>query len=285
MKAAAARTRVLVAGHVTLDRYAEGDAPGGAAYYAAGAHRALGAEVRVATAAGADFPREALAGAEAQVAPSPRTSTWANVYDAGGRRRQRVEAEAVPVAVERVPEPWLHADLLHLAPVLGEIALARWLARSRARLVGIGVQGWVRARAADGTVLQPRWEVDAGALAGVAAAVVGEDDLEGQGDLLDRLTSAVPVVAFTRGARGCEILLRGRAVHVGVYPTRAVDPTGAGDVFSAALFLALARGAHPVDAARLGAAAASVVVEGRAGAALGRIGEAERRAERIPVGA
>jgi sugar/nucleoside kinase (ribokinase family) len=68
-----------------------------------------------------------------------------------------------------------------------------------------------------------------------------------------------------------------------VYPTRAVDPVGAGDVFSAGFFLALARGDSPADAARLGAAAASVVVEGRAGETLSRVGEAFARSARVPV--
>jgi sugar/nucleoside kinase (ribokinase family) len=93
----------------------------------------------------------------------------------------------------------------------------------------------------------------------------------------------VPVVAFTRGARGCEVTAEGRTTHVGVYPTRELDPTGAGDVFAAGLLLGLARGDDPVEAARLGAAAASIVVEARGGDALGRTGEAWERIRAIPV--
>ncbi len=284
MTAGAGRTRVLVAGHVTLDRYGGDVAPGGSAYYAGAAHAALGAEVLVATAAGPDFPPEALAGVDADVAPSARTSSWTNAYAASGERTQRVAAVADRLDPSRVPASWRTPDLLHLAPVLQEVDLRRWLEAIRARFVGIGVQGWVRARAPDGSVLQPRWDVEASALAGVGAAVVGEDDLRGQGDLLARLAAAVRVVAFTHGERGCELILRGRTVRVGVSRTSEVDPTGAGDVFAAGLFLGLARGADPVDAARLGAGAASVVVEGRAGETLRRVGEAVHRAAAIAVG-
>ena len=63
-----------------------------------------------------------------------------------------------------------------------------------------------------------------------------------------------------------------------------MDPTGAGDVFAAAMLLALARGDDPVSAARLGAAAASIVVEGRGGETLARVGEAWERVARVPVG-
>jgi sugar/nucleoside kinase (ribokinase family) len=50
------------------------------------------------------------------------------------------------------------------------------------------------------------------------------------------------------------------------------------------MLLALARGEEPVAAARLGAAVASIVVEGRGGEALARLGEAPERAKRVPLG-
>jgi sugar/nucleoside kinase (ribokinase family) len=62
-----------------------------------------------------------------------------------------------------------------------------------------------------------------------------------------------------------------------------VDPTGAGDVFAAGYLFAIAGGAEPVEAARLGAAAASIVVEGVGGERLDRVGEAFERARSVPV--
>jgi bifunctional ADP-heptose synthase (sugar kinase/adenylyltransferase) len=173
--------------------------------------------------------------------------------------------------------------VVHLAPILREIELARWCAAAAGRFVGVGVQGWVRAVRPDGAVEQPPWRFEPAELRGVHAACVGEDDLRGQGDLVERLAAIVPVVAFTHGERGCELLLRGRTVRVGAYRTREVEPTGAGDVFAAGFFLALGRGEDAVDAARLGAAAASVVVEGRAGDELHRVREAVARAAHVPV--
>jgi sugar/nucleoside kinase (ribokinase family) len=117
----------------------------------------------------------------------------------------------------------------------------------------------------------------------VDAAVVGEDEARGDPELVARLVADVPVVAFTHGARGCELFAGGRRRRIGVHPADEVDPTGAGDAFAAAFFLALARGADPVEAARLGAAAGSIVVEGRGGEALPRVGEAWARAGRVPL--
>jgi sugar/nucleoside kinase (ribokinase family) len=275
--------RVLVVGNATLDRYGEEWLPGGSAWYAGHAWSALGATVRLLTAAGPDFPAQALAGLEASVVPAATTTRFANVHRPDGTRTQRVEARATALSPASLPAGWSGFDVLHLAPVLGEVDLEAWTGSVEARFVGIGVQGWVREVAPDGAVIQPAWHPEPSLLrARVHAACLGEDDLCGQDDLLARLTSAVPVVALTQGDRGCEVTSAGETVRVGVCPARALDPVGAGDVFSAAFFLGLVRGETPQRAARLGAAAASIVIEARAGGALCRVGEAFARRARVP---
>ena len=312
-----ARPVALVCGHATLDRLGGKLVPGGSVYYAAHTLAALGAEVRVVTAAGPDFPGDAFrltpgpgprprpgpgppavqvqdqvevqdqvhAGTlSALVLPAPATTVFENVYGPGGRRAQRVLSSAPPLEPSSVPAAWRDPDLLLLAPVLGELDPGAFVRTVRARHVGVCVQGLVRAVRADGSVVPRRLAPDAG-LAGVAAAFVGEDEAAGQPDLVARLAAAVPIVALTHGSLGCEVIVRGGAPRrVGVHPAREVDPTGAGDVFAAAFLLALARGDDPVGAARLGAAAASIVVEGHGGEALPRVGEAWDRVLRVPVG-
>lgn len=294
----------LVCGHATLDRIGGALVPGGSVYFAARALAALGAGVRVLTAAGEDFPRDALratpetptpavaatatpaaAGTiDALILLSNATTIFENVYAADGRRSQRVLSTAPPLDAARLPAAWRQADLLFLAPVLAEVDPAAFVTAVRARVVGLGVQGLVREVGADGVVSPRRWEPDRAALRGVTAAVLGDDEAAGQPDLAGRLAAAVPIVVFTHGARGCEVIVRGRTWRVGIHAAREVDPTGAGDVFAAAFLLALASGEDPTDAARLGAAAASIVVEGRGGESLPRIGEAWARAARVPVG-
>ncbi len=275
---------VVVCGHVTLDVVDGERVPGGAAWYAARALAALGASPRLLTSAAPDFPRGALAGIHAEVLPSPATTVFANAYGPDGTRTQRVLSAAAPLDPARLPPAWRAPDVLLLAPVLGETDVPAFAAAAGAGIVGLGVQGLVREVRPDGAVVPRPWPLEAAALAGVHAAVLGEDDVRGQGDLVARLAAALPLVVFTHGARGCDVLARGRATHVGVYPAREVDPTGAGDVFVAALLLALARGDDPVEAARLGAAAASIAVEARGGDALGRVGEAWERVLAVPWG-
>jgi 1D-myo-inositol 3-kinase len=276
-------TVALVCGNVTLDRAGEALVPGGAAFYAAGALVALGADVRVLTAAGDDFPRAALAGAAVEVVAVRRTTRFENAHDPSGARAQRVETPAPPLDPARIPAPWREPDVLLLAPVLGEIDPPGFGRAVRARTAGLGVQGLVRAIRTDGAVEQPPWRFDPASLACVDVAFVGEDDVRGQGDLVARLAGAVRTVVFTHGAAGCEVRSAGRTRRVGVHAAREVDPTGAGDVFAAAFLLARAEGADDVEAARLGAAAASIAVEGVGGEALPRVREARARAARVPV--
>jgi sugar/nucleoside kinase (ribokinase family) len=274
----------LVCGNVTLDRASDGFTPGGPAYYASRAWQALGSATRVLTAAGPDFPAAALAEIEALRLPSPATTRFHNQYGTDGARVQRVEATAGPLDPARLPAAWRSPDVLHLAPVLDELDPAAFRAVVTPRLTGLCAQGLLRRVLPDGAVVQPRWEPDPALLAAADVVIVGEDDVRGQGDLLARLARAVPVVAFTRGARGCEILERGRVHEVGVFTTREADPTGAGDVFAAGFLFALAQGASAVEAARLGAAAASFVVEAAGGEALPRVAGAFDRAGSVPVG-
>lgn len=80
----------------------------------------------------------------------------------------------------------------------------------------------------------------------------------------DDVINQVPgVVYVTRGAAGCSVYEAGS--HVGdvtaVSPQRVVDPSGAGDSFMAGALAGMRRGYTPLQAARIGATAASFVVE------------------------
>jgi sugar/nucleoside kinase (ribokinase family) len=103
--------------------------------------------------------------------------------------------------------------------------------------------------------------------------------MQGQGELLAVLCRLVPTVVLTRGRQGCYVIQGEESTRVGICaPAAEVDPCGAGDCFAAGFLFALARGDPPPAAARLGAACASIIIEGRAGETLGRMGEAFLRA-------
>ena len=298
------RPKLLLVGHLTHDRYADTVRPGGGAYYCAEVYRRLGSDLHVATLVGEDFQHpEVLARIPTTVTRRGATTTFVNLYPAGGPRIQLVDAVAPPVEPPDIPVRFRAADAVHLAPVFGEIDIAAWKRAVRPKRLAISVQGWVRqagapiapialaplvgadvARWARGNSVLPRpWDIDVESLRGVDIAFLSSEDLTGQGDLLERLRQAVPLVVVTHGAQGCSMYGRGRVTRIGVFATSEVDATGAGDIFAAAMLWALATGAGERAAARFGAAAASLAVEGQGSDALERLDQAASRATQVPV--
>jgi ribokinase len=85
--------------------------------------------------------------------------------------------------------------------------------------------------------------------------VVTADDAEAAASAL-----GVRNVVVTLGGEGALVVQGGRATSVPAVPVRAVDTTGAGDSFCAALADALVRGAELVEAARWAVRVAAVTV-------------------------
>ncbi len=244
----------VAVGHVTHDRRGAALVPGGSAWYAARAWAAAGLAPRMVTCVGEDFLHdEALRGLGATVARGGATTLFTNEYPAEGPRRQRVEA----VAPEVRPPAGLRADLLLLAPVIGEVSLEAWRAVGGYRVCGL--QGWLKRREGE-RVWSSTAGIDPRAFAGSDAACLSEEDLGGDLEWLGALRAAVPVVALTLGGAGCEVFHGEEQARITVEPVAAPDPTGAGDTFAAGFALALARGAPPVVAGRAGCDAARALL-------------------------
>lgn len=285
---------ISIVGHTTHDRYDGELVAGGCAFFGAYVYRSLGADVRLLTGVGEDFDcDEALNGLDARVHRSGRTTTFRNIYPDGEPRRQVIDALAPAIEPSwYAPSILSGTDVLHLAPVLTEIDLEQWTRRREPEWCAIGVQGWIK-EPDDGSddsgprqVVQRPWRPATDTLERVDIACLSDEDLRDQGDLLDRLVGHVSFVTVTHGGDGATLYVEGdKRADVGVYPdTEPVDPTGAGDCFAAGFIHGLTRRRWPpVEAVRLGAACASVVIEGRGSEPLGRMGDAPQRLESIPV--
>jgi sugar/nucleoside kinase (ribokinase family) len=64
-----------------------------------------------------------------------------------------------------------------------------------------------------------------------------------------------------KGEEGVDIYSKNKVESTGIYKTKIVDPTGVGDTFAAVTSMGLTAGLIPINAAKLGAAAASIVVK------------------------
>ncbi|MEZ4709404.1 MAG: carbohydrate kinase family protein [Caldilineaceae bacterium] len=81
------------------------------------------------------------------------------------------------------------------------------------------------------------------------------------GSLAAARTAAGKLLFVTRGSRGARILQGDAATDIGAPTVDAVDVTGAGDAFCGATLTQLARGRHPVLAARYATALAAEMIQ------------------------
>jgi sugar/nucleoside kinase (ribokinase family) len=253
-------------GHVTLDQTPRGTRPGGAAYYTAMTAHRLGLRVGLLTSFGPDFPLDAIpSGVEVVNVPAERTTTF-RIGQSGRTRELAVLARAADLEAGELPEAWRDATLGALAPVIGEVDPTFAAAFPETSLVALP-QGWMRQRGRGGVLAPQPWEDAELVLPHVQALVVSLEDIEPFEKEALEWFQRVPIGAVTRGPAGAILFVNGERYGVEADRALAVDETGAGDVFAAALLIAYNRDGNAWDAAAAAAccAAASVEADGATG--------------------
>lgn len=164
-----------------------------------------------------------------------------------GPDRLLAQADPVDLATTDAAGVLERADVVHLAPVMGELRADSFTLARQAPFVGISPQGLLRTAAPDGT-LQPGGRFDTPWTDQVDAIALSEPELKRVGD---RETLRIAKTAVTRGAQGAigywgdeEIPVDG----IDVGPVGPLATIGAGDVFAAVFFAALATGSTFADA-------------------------------------
>jgi hypothetical protein len=250
--------KYLIIGHVTKDIAPGGDRMGGTAAYAGLTALAYGASSSLVTSCSINCNLSPLDGMLIHKVLSGRVTTFENRY-AGGAREQWVRSVAEPLGPVHIPQTWLEPDIVHLAPVAGEVkpGLMDLFTKS---LCCVTLQGWMRDWDADGRVrhiLRP--EVEEAAQA-AHVSVFSMDDVGGDEDLAAGLAALTPVCAVTDGEHGCRVSRRGEKWILPAPKVDVVDPTGAGDIFAAVFFLRLKETGDAREAGRMATALASVSV-------------------------
>ena len=271
----------VVIGHVTRDLVADGWRAGGSpSFSAVQAHR-LGCTVGVVTRTAGDVGLAALLPfAQIVDAGSNVTTTFENVYR-DGVRTQHIRAVADPIEPGDVPPDWRASPTVLLGPVFGEIAPGFASLFDAASSVGVDAQGWLRAADADGSVRHTPWRGDP-FWVGASALFVSDEDLAGDEDQLARWIAGVPIVAMTESWRGARVYADGHWRRMDSFPETEVDPTGAGDTFGTGFLIRLHETGDVGEAARFGAAAASLSVGGVGATAIPSRAEVMARMQQYP---
>jgi sugar/nucleoside kinase (ribokinase family) len=255
-------------GHVTADVMSDGSRqPGGGAFYSALQAARLGQRTLILT---QGVPREIeellephRGEFELRIIATEHTTTL-HTSGVGAARSQRVLAWAGPIDDSQA----IDTAILHLAPVARETPRT-W--SGSAGFVGLTPQGLARAWPGQGgqVSLAPP---DPGRIPErVQAMALSELERESCETLISTATRAGAIVAITDGGSPTTILHHGEEpLLVEVPPVaQCSDDLGAGDVFSAAFFIALAEGLAPRAATEFATAAAAVRIGGRGAQAIG----------------
>lgn len=240
----------LIVGHLSLDQTESGTRIGGTAAYSARAARLMGRNVAVVTSAPDDlasFPE--LADIEFLNIESKSWTSFENRYLDGTGRVQNWISTAEPIDVDNVPISWQLAPIVHLAPIAQELSTDFALG-CPSDLCCATIQGWLRGRSSSSKVLV---EVNAGldrALKYLGAAVVSEQDVMADQRLIDELAESARLLIVTRAELGCDVYQEEGRKRIPVEKVEVADPTGAGDIFAAAFFVAYSESSDAVQSAR-----------------------------------
>jgi sugar/nucleoside kinase (ribokinase family) len=230
---------LVVIGHLSRDVIA-GAAPriGGGPWHAGRALHALSTDARLLAKCGeadaVEFGR-ALETLELpfELVVGERSTAFSFSYDASGART---------MAVDQVGDPWREEELaldgvewVQAAPLLrGELDVTALAPGCRVLLDAHGL-----VRVPERGPLRLDGAFDRAQLGHVTMLKLADEEAEAAGEI------DVPELIVTHGARGATV----NGVHVAAAPVER-DPTGAGDMFSAAYLASRAAGAGPIEAAR-----------------------------------
>ncbi|MBO3802723.1 MAG: hypothetical protein JTT11_02420 [Candidatus Brockarchaeota archaeon] len=259
---------------------------GGSACYCGLAASKLGCETYVLTRVGKNYNEEwlrqlRLAGVNLKVVYSRSSTVFENSYSRG-RRTQLIRGNAG--AIKDVPKEVLGCDVVHIGAVFSEIPI-NVLRRVRKKTVSLDVQGFIRKKK-DSKVLYKFWSSREKFLRHAKIVHIGADEAPYSvrrccRELLDM---GPEIVAVTDSVRGSYLLFEGSSEYVPAFPSKTVDPTGAGDVYTSALAIRYFETKDPVESGYFASAAASFVVEDWGPRRLGTRVEVEERKELLQKG-
>lgn len=245
----------LVIGHITQDITPDGLRPGGTASFSALTARSMGLRVGIVTSwaeeSGADLFDEI------QIANlrSESSTTFENIYTPAGRI-QKIHHLAPELGYFHIPEIWRNAKIIHLGPVAKEVN-PTIIQHFHESYTYITPQGYMRQWDENGYVSFDYWLESSYILQQAHAAVISEEDVGGDKDIINSLASAVPTLAVTKGSRGVDLYSRGTLISLQAPETPELDPTGAGDIFASVFFTQLTYYGDPLNAAEFAIRVAS----------------------------
>lgn len=239
----------LIIGHITQDLVDGGAMLGGTASYSSLTANALGKKTALFSSHPKWLGLKELQNILIHRKTSQYATTFENIEIAGQKRQQVIHHSAAMIGESDIPEELLSAKIVHLGPVAAEIS-PRIIDAFPDAFIGLTPQGWMRTWKNDGKVFFRKWPNAQDLLKRADAVVFSIEDLQEDEDLIQEYSQSTKVLAVTEGENGARIYWNGDALHIPAPKVRAVDATGAGDIFAAVFFTRLFETKDPWEAGK-----------------------------------
>lgn len=252
----------LTIGHIAKDIIPGGYTLGGTVTYASATALRLGRRPAVITRIGQDLILpELYDDIELLALPSPATTTFENVYTPQGRV-QTIHAVADSIGPDDIPPAWREMpSIVLLGPLCNEV-LPDVATLFPKPTLGVVPQGWMRYWNGQGHVYHKPLDCASVVLQQADVLVLSVEDVDYDLSLAACYHELVEIMVLTRSDYGCDVYLHGEIIPVAPRLANQVDPTGAGDVFTAAFLIRLQETGDPIQAARFANVVASFSIEG-----------------------
>ncbi len=275
---------VCTVGHFSIDsiilpsRSTQFTVLGGATTYTSFAIKNLEGKASVVSRVGGDFPeaylwwlnQEGIDTSGVVRCDGEKTTRFELEYSPDfNDRKLTLKSKGCPISLTDVPCD-LHAKAIHIAPIANELSyeVVERL-KNCAETLSIDPQGLLRSFDENGAVTR-NTNVDKRILDLINIYKSSLDEiyaLTGQTELKPALKAihdfGVETVIATNGAKGSVLSVEGALYNIAICPSKIlVDPTGAGDVFIGGFLTEYLRQKESLWCTAVGAAAASMVVEG-----------------------
>lgn len=264
--------KFVAIGNVSIDRNLQ-DRPtcGGSVLYSSLLASKFGLEAFAVTSFGEDFLALKPNWHNVHVYPQlkPFSTTVGFIYDSVGNRQMVLEKEGGIISEKLLPKEIYDADIIFICPIVHEISsgLVSFIAKeNREGIIVTTPQGWLRDWKKEGDpIFQKPWTNAKEILSHTDVLVVSEEDIQADKTALDLYKSLIKkkgIIIVTQGSKGATAYRGKETVFSKAYPTKAVDPTGAGDIFAAAFAISWRETSSLEKSLQFGNAAASFIIEG-----------------------
>lgn len=268
---------IVIVGHFAIDinSYPWGtieNALGGAPVYGGLTAISLGFETGIVSKVGRDFverfpPLFSKLGLDTEgiLVSGKKTTTFENIYDEEGNRKQICRYVAPKILPEDVPESYKSARAFYVSPIAGEIPPELLASlKTEKNVVALDPQGILRKIEKNGNVkivkrdLREYLEHVDILKIGKEESVILEPELKTE---MKKLAGAGPsIVIVTRGEKPSIVLHEKNFFKIRSLKVNARSVTGAGDVFGTAFLCRYLRRKDAVEAAKFASVAAGLKI-------------------------